>query len=373
LIQTDRALDSSGLRLRTVIFGGEALDLSSLRPWFERHGEKAPQLVNMYGITETTVHVTYRPLTSADLDNSYSVIGSPIPDLQVYLLDQYLQPVPIGIAGEICVGGAGLAAGYLGRADLTAERFVPDPFGSSAGARLYRSGDLGRHLPDGDIDYLGRIDHQVKIRGFRIELGEVEAALATHPQVGEGLVILGEHSPGEKRLVAYCVLNSAEICAASQIREFLKAKLPEYMVPARVVILPGFPLTANGKIDRRSLPEPDQLSPPGRDGENAEPLTAIEKVIADIWQELLHLDAVGPEENFFDLGGDSLLIIQAHGRIRAKLCHEISVLDMFRYPTIRALALNFSGSKKEFQSEFERAENIAKRQREARQRRRHSG
>jgi amino acid adenylation domain-containing protein len=371
LIQADRALDSTALRLRTVIFGGEALDLSSLRRWFERHGDKSPQLVNMYGITETTVHVTYRPLTAADLDNSHSVIGSPIPDLQVYLLDQYLQPVPKGIAGEICVGGAGLAAGYLGRADLTAERFVPDPFGVHAGARLYRSGDLGRYLPDGDIDYLGRTDHQVKIRGFRIELGEIEAALVSHPQVGEGLVILSEHSSSEKWLVAYCVLKSGEICAGSQIRDFLKAKLPEYMIPARVVILPAFPLTANGKIDRRSLPEPDQLSPAVRVGGRTEPLTAIEQAIADIWQELLHLDAVGPEENFFDLGGDSLLIIQAHGRIRAKLACEISVLDMFRYPTIRSLAQNLSGSKKEFQPEFERTENMAKRQREARQRRRH--
>ena len=371
LIQVDCALDSSGLRLRSVIFGGEALEPSSLRPWFERHGDQLPQLVNMYGITETTVHVTNRPLTVADLDNSRSVIGSPIPDLQVYLLDQYLQPVPMGIAGEICVAGAGLAAGYLGLPDLTAERFVPDPFGVHAGARLYRSGDLGRYLPDGDIDYLGRIDHQVKIRGFRIELGEIEAALASHPQIGEDLVILSDHSSEGKRLVAYCVLKSGEICAGSQIREFLKAKLPEYMVPARVIILPAFPLTANGKIDRRALPEPDQLSPVGRESEHTESLTALEQAIADIWQELLHLDAVGPEENFFDLGGDSILIIQAHGRIRAKLCCEISVLDMFRYPTIRALAQNFSGSNERFQPEFERTENMAKRQREARQRRRH--
>ena len=186
------------LALRLVIFGGEALEPASLAPWFARHGDERPRLVNMYGITETTVHVTYRPVRAADLAGG-SLIGEPIPDLAVHLLDASLRPVPIGVPGEIHVGGAGLAQGYLGRPDLTAERFVPDPFAGRPGARLYRSGDLARRLPDGDLEYLGRIDQQVKIRGFRIELGEIEAALAAQPGVREAVVLAREGA--ERRLV----------------------------------------------------------------------------------------------------------------------------------------------------------------------------
>jgi amino acid adenylation domain-containing protein len=207
LIQAEESsIESSSLALRLVIFGGEALDFRTLKPWFERHGDQHPRLVNMYGITETTVHVTYRPITAADLVGSgNSLIGVPIPDLGVYVLDRNRNPVPIGVPGELCVGGAGVGQGYLKRPELTAERFIPNPFDPGGGERLYRSGDRVRYLPNRDIEYLGRIDAQVKIRGFRIELGEIEATLSQHPGVRDVAVVLREDESTEKRLVAYVV------------------------------------------------------------------------------------------------------------------------------------------------------------------------
>ncbi|HWI65917.1 MAG TPA: amino acid adenylation domain-containing protein, partial [Symbiobacteriaceae bacterium] len=206
LINAEANLGVGDLALRYVIFGGEALELQSLRPWFEQHGDRTPRLINMYGITETTVHVTYRPITLADLDQGLgSVIGCPIPDLQVYVLDVNRQFLPPGVPGEMYVGGAGLARGYLKRAELTAERFIPDPISGRPGARLYKTGDLARWRPDGDLEYLGRVDHQVKVRGFRIELGEIEAGLNLHDAVREAVVIPREDSPGDRRLVAYIV------------------------------------------------------------------------------------------------------------------------------------------------------------------------
>src|SRR6185369_13881550 len=206
--------ESASLALRLVIFGGEALELQSLAPWFERHGDEQPLLVNMYGITETTVHVTYRPIRKIDLETAGgSVIGERIPDLQTYVLDERQQPVPIGVAGELYVGGGGLARGYLQRPGLTAERFVPHPWGE-AGARLYRTGDRGRYLANGELEYLGRVDRQVKVRGFRIELGEIEAALAEHEAVQEAVVVEREDTPGDKHLVAYVVANTAAVFTA---------------------------------------------------------------------------------------------------------------------------------------------------------------
>ena len=230
LIQAEETIGQKDLALRYVIFGGEALEVQALRPWYERHRDH-PKLVNMYGITETTVHVTYRPLSQSDL-NSGSVIGAPISDLQVYILDGDSQPTPIGVAGEIYVGGSGLARGYLNRPELTAERFIPSPFGHEPGARLYKTGDLARFLPGRDIEYLGRIDHQVKIRGFRIELGEIESVLRQHPSVREVAMLAREDAPGEKRLVAYVVPR--EPITASELRSHLKRLVPEYMVPGGV-------------------------------------------------------------------------------------------------------------------------------------------
>ncbi len=245
------------LALKWVAFGGEALEPASLAPWFARHGDQQPRLVNMYGITETTVHVTYRPVERQDVKRS--VIGRPIPDLGLYVLDGEFQPLPVGVPGEIHVGGAGLARGYLGRPELTAERFIPNAWGEP-GSRLYRSGDLARRLPDGDLEYLGRIDHQVKVRGFRIELGEIESALAAHPAVREAVVLARDSvtGAGEKRLVAY-VVPAGDAPALAELRDALAGSLPEYMLPSALVVLEKLPLTANGKVDRRALPEPEAV------------------------------------------------------------------------------------------------------------------
>ncbi|MEY3866260.1 MAG: hypothetical protein RLZZ338_151 [Cyanobacteriota bacterium] len=660
------------LSLRLVIFGGEALDLQSLRPWFKRHGDAKPQLVNMYGITETTVHVTYRPLTEADLNSKGSVIGRAIPDLQLYILDSYLQPVPIGIPGEIYVGGAGVTRGYLNREQLSAERFIADPFNPNTEARLYKTGDLARYLPNREIEYLGRIDHQVKIRGFRIELGEIEAALGQHSSVGENLVIQKSDGDGNKQLVAYIVpkLNTAfpvvqmlklqrqgilqpescyelangmtivhqnksetdfvyqeifqercylkhgitlndgdsvidvganiglftlfvahqcknakiyafeplpplyeklrlnvelygvnaqvfqlgisqesrqatftyyphntvvsgqyadaeqeretvktfllnqeqefvtgenidqwleerlkgeqftcELTSLSEmirklqieridllkvdaeksegdvlagiaaedwkkikqlvievhdiegrlqsiqemliergytlvieqdkllentnlysvyarlvtdenqalsrehqadvelnwqwssqnklltdLRQFLQAQLPEYMIPSAFVLLDAFPLTVNGKIDTRSLPELNANGAIRKTSEN--PQTEIEQKIAAVWQEVLKLNAVGRDDNFFEVGGHSLLLIQVNQKLNAALNAKLSMLEMFQYPTIRALGERLSETKLESAPTTDNKgrrperQNLLQQQRKARQQKR---
>ena len=372
LIPADlKAAASDQLRLRAVIFAGEALDIPSLRPWVERHGDKIPQLINMYGITETTVHSTYRLITTADLDSTRSVIGRPIPDLQIYLLDAHLEPVPIGLPGEIHVGGGGVALGYLNRPGLTAERFIPDPYASEAGARLYRSGDLARRLENGDLEYLGRMDQQVKIRGFRIELGEIEATLTTHAQVAAALALLREEPSGDKRLIAYVVPQHGEICTPSELRHFAKAKLPEYMVPARFVILPAFPLTPNGKIDRGALLSLDQCVDDYAEAMQSPPVTALEQTIAEIWRKLLQVDKIGIHDNFFDLGGDSLLIIRAQRELQEQLGLKTSVVEMFRHPTIGALAefLRRDGAE-DRDGGLDAIAELAGRQKDARERRR---
>ncbi|EQB97758.1 hypothetical protein B738_29141, partial [Photorhabdus temperata subsp. temperata M1021] len=238
--------------LRYIIFGGEALDPGMLKPWYARRAETLPQLVNMYGITETTVHVTYRALSYHDAEQITSPIGTRIPDLALYLLDKYGQPVPLGAVGELYIGGVGVARGYLNRPELTAERFLTDPFSREPDARMYRTGDLARYLPDGNLAFLGRNDQQVKIRGFRIEPGEIEARLMEHPAVSEALVLaLGDGQ--DKRLAAY-VVAEADDRLVNSLRAHLSAILPDYMVPAAFVRLDVFPLTPNGKLDRRALP-----------------------------------------------------------------------------------------------------------------------
>ena len=306
LIQVEESGASATLSLRYIIFGGEALEMRSLRPWFDRHGDRKPQLVNMYGITETTVHVTYRPLSIDDLESG-SVIGTPIPDLQIYILDPQGSPVPVGVPGEMYVGGAGLARGYLRRPELTEQRFVPDHLTGKAGSRLYRTGDLARFLPGREIEYLGRIDDQVKIRGFRIELGEIESILCLHPAVREASVIPREDVPGSKQLVAYVVCAGTHP-SQSGLREHLKKKLPEYMVPAAFVFLDALPLTNNGKIDRRALPAPEPERPE-MTREYVAPRTSTEKRLASIWSKVLRVEKVGAHDNFFELGGDSILSI----------------------------------------------------------------
>jgi amino acid adenylation domain-containing protein len=328
---------SEALSLRLVIFGGEALDVQGLRPWLQRHGDKRPQLVNMYGITETTVHVTYRPITMGDVEAAQrSPIGVPIGDLQVYLLDTYYNLVPVGVAGEMYVGGEGVARGYLNRAELSAERFVPNPFSDKPGARLYRTGDLARISEGGELEFLGRVDHQVKIRGYRIELGEVEAVLGQHPGVREAVVVVREHDLGDKRLVAYVVAHLGRAPSVGELRGYLRVKLPEYMLPSALVVLDALPLTENGKVDRNALPDPNTVS--SEDAGEAPPETELEQTIAAVWKELLKSDCVGVHSNFFDLGGHSILLAQAHAKLSEITQREIPMIAMFQFPTISSLA-----------------------------------
>ncbi|RBP25737.1 MULTISPECIES: non-ribosomal peptide synthetase [Bacillus] len=323
--------ENKSLQLRYVIFGGEALEPISLLPWFQRYGEKKPQLINMYGITETTVHVTYYPITQDDVQHaSRSNIGKRIPDLEVYILDAYQQPVPIGVDGEIYIGGAGLARGYLNRPELTAERFIPHPFSSDPKARLYRTGDLARYLPDGNLDYRGRIDHQVKIRGFRIEIGEIESTLNAYASIKEAVVIVREDQPGDKRLVAY-VVGDGNVGAW---REYLKAKLPSYMVPSRFVTMEAIPLTANGKVDREVLPMPEEEQ---TNSEAVAPRNSNEKILATIWKQVLGVKKVGIHDNFFEIGGDSILSIQIISQASQEGL-KLTPKQMFECPTIAELA-----------------------------------
>jgi len=337
LIQAELSERKADLALRYVIFGGEALELQSLRPWLERYGDERPLLVNMYGITETTVHVTYRPIRWDDVRSGQgSVIGMPIPDLQLYILDPVGQPVPIGVPGEMYVGGAGVARGYLNRPELTAQRFVHDPFAARPDARLYRSGDLARRMENGDIEYLGRIDHQVKIRGFRIELGEIEAGIARHPAVREVAVLAREDAPGDKRLTAYVVAEGPPGDLLDRLRALIRSTMPEYMVPAHFVMLDTLPLTENGKVDRKALPAP-VMSRAGSGQSYAAPRTPVETSIAAIWEAVLGIERVGIHDHFFELGGDSILSIQVVARCR-QAGLSISPRDLFRSPTVAQLA-----------------------------------
>ncbi len=334
----EAAAESRHLGLRTVIFGGEALDLQSLRPWFARHGDERPQLVNMYGITETTVHVTYRALTTGDAaEGNGSLIGEALPDLYVYVLDQQLEPVAVGVAGELYVGGAGVGRGYLNRPELTAQRFIADPYAAVAGARLYRTGDLGRRLANGELEYLGRIDQQVKIRGFRIELGEVEATLYEQAGVKEAVIVARELSGGEKQLVAYIVGDEQAPVSVNELRSGLKRTLPEYMVPAAFVMLERLPLTENGKLDRSALPAPyqdrDEL-----EQEYVGPRTENEQTVANIFSEILRIDKLGVNDNFFELGGHSLLATQVLTRLLERFKVEVSLRRLFETPTVAGLA-----------------------------------
>jgi amino acid adenylation domain-containing protein len=335
--EEDAVRPAKELTLRLVIFGGEALDVQSIQSWFARHGDEHPQLVNMYGITETTVHVTYRPLTMADVREAWgSPIGIPIPDLQLYLLDAHLNPVPIGVPGELHVGGAGVARGYLNRPELTTTKFIYNPFSTEPGARLYKSGDLARYLPDGSLEYLGRIDQQVQIRGFRVEPGEIETVLGQHPAVRETIVMAREDTPGDKRLVAYVVSEQPSTPTYSALRDFLKAKLPDYMVPSAFVRLDALPLTTNGKVDRRALPAPDHMRP-DLDSVFVAPHSPVEKTLAEIWCQSLGIDRVGLHDNFFDLGGDSIRSLQVQSTAQGSGLH-FALHQLFQYQTIYELA-----------------------------------
>ncbi len=313
LVQVEESGVAKSLSLRRVIFGGEALNFANLGPWFARHGNLTPQLINMYGITETTVHVTYRPLVAADATEQRSLIGTPIPDLRIYLLDSKRRPVPPGVVGELYIGGAGVARGYLNRPDLTGERFLPDPFTAEAGSRMYKSGDLGRLLNNGDIEYLGRSDSQVKVHGYRIELGEIEAALAQHHGVQQTVVVARKDGPGAAKLVAYIVGKSGTNLTPTELREYLEKKLPAHMIPFAYVTMEAIPLTVNGKVDKARLPAPEVgAGSPTR--VYVAPRTSQEKIMANIFAEVLGIEQVGVTDNLFELGADSLHVFQITSR-----------------------------------------------------------
>ncbi|TDQ00487.1 non-ribosomal peptide synthetase [Labedaea rhizosphaerae] len=331
LIEADQQRPAD-LALRWVIFGGEALVPQRLADWFARHPRHAPRLVNMYGTTETTVHVTHKLLDDATTGVG-SPIGRPIADLRAYVLDRALRPVPPGVDGELHVAGTGVARGYLGRPGLTADRFVPDPFGEP-GARMYRTGDLVRWTASGELEHRGRADDQVKLRGFRIEPGEIEAALATHQGVGHAVVALREDEPGKRQLVAYVVAPAGGTAPGQDVlRAHARRLLPVHMVPSAFVPLDVLPLTRNGKLDRRALPAPDfAASSAGRT-----PTTDVEKALCAVFAEVLGLPSVTVDDNFFDLGGDSIVSIQVVGKAAAAGL-AMSPRDLFAHQTVAALA-----------------------------------
>jgi amino acid adenylation domain-containing protein len=315
-----------GLR---ALCGGEALGTALAAEVRGRVGE----LWNVYGPTETTIWSSAERVGEASLrGRAHAPIGRPLSNTQIYLLDASGQPVPVGVAGELYIGGAGVTRGYRGRPGHTAERFVPDPFGRKPGARLYRTGDLGRWLPDGAIEFMGRNDAQVKVRGFRVELGEIEARLAEHAAVRQAVVVAREDVPGDRRLVAYLV-GGVE---TDTLRAHLRRSLPEYMVPAAFVVLEAMPLTPNGKVDRKALPAPDLAS---AEGEYVTPRTPVEEVLAEIWAEVLRLERVGVHESFFELGGHSLMAIRVISRVRAVFGVELPLRVLFEGPTIAELAV----------------------------------
>jgi amino acid adenylation domain-containing protein/non-ribosomal peptide synthase protein (TIGR01720 family) len=324
--------------LRLVIIGGEQALREKVKMWQDRIGT-IPELINTYGPTEATVVTTLcklSSLASAELHLQQMPIGRPIRNVQVYLLDQYLQPVPVGVPGELYIGGAPLAKGYLNSPELTQEKFIPNPFSQKQGARLYKTGDLARYLADGNIEYLRRSDHQVKIRGFRIELGEIEAVLSQHPNVLQTVVIVRDDVPGDKRLVAYLVVKQQPSPTISHLRHYLTQKLPEYMVPTAFVFLDTMPLTPSGKLDRRSLPAPERIRSELEETYIA-PQTIIEKELAAIWAQVLGLKKIGINDNFFELGGDSILSLQVISKAnQAGL--NFTLKQLFQHQTIAQLA-----------------------------------
>ncbi|MGF2037455.1 MAG: non-ribosomal peptide synthetase [Nostoc sp. CmiVER01] len=343
--------------LQIIIVAGEACGSDLVTQW-----SNGRRFFNAYGPTESTVCATIAESTP---DISQLPIGCPIANTQVYILDEYLQRVPVGVAGELHIGGVGIARGYLNRPELTADKFIRNPFSDKLGDRLYKTGDRARYLPDGNIEFLGRIDHQIKIRGYRIELGEIEAVLVNHPKIKETLVLAREDKLGEKRLFAYVVaeqktseiFNQEKFVTTSELRNFLQKKLPEYMMPSAFVFLERMPLTPNGKIDHRALPVPEnrQLETP-----YIRPQTKVERLITNIWQQLLQIEKVGVEDNFFHLGGHSLLIVKLQVELNEIFDKEIPIIELFKYPTIKSLAEYLTENNNEStysQQAYEKAEN----------------
>jgi non-ribosomal peptide synthetase component F len=319
-----------------MLCGGEALP----RDLADRLLPLGSELWNMYGPTETTIWSLVERVLPGE---AHPGIGRPIANTQVYILDAAGRPVPVGVPGELYIGGAGLARGYLKRPELTTERFVRDPFSTTPGARMYRTGDLARWRADGTVQCLGRADHQVKIRGYRIEPGEIEAALAKHADVVQNVVVARADSTGEQRLVAYVIARQGVTLDPAGLRKFLAQDLPDYMVPSTYVAQEQFPLTPNGKVDRKALPDPG-ASALAVSTSYAAPTSETETALAAIWQEVLNIPRVGRNDNFFDLGGHSLLVVQVQSRIQKTLGHVLPIVDFFQHTTVTTLAARLSSN-----------------------------
>jgi acyl-coenzyme A synthetase/AMP-(fatty) acid ligase/acyl carrier protein len=338
--------------LHTIIVGGEACSAATAARW-----SRGRRLFNAYAPTEATVFATTTQYV--DADGRIPPLGWPISNMQVYLLDPHLRPVPIGITGEIHVGGVGLARGYLNRQRLTAERFVPNPFSRIPGARLYKTGDLARFVAAGAIEFAGRADQQVKVRGFRIELGEIETALGQHPGVRDAVVVVREDAPGGKRLIAYVVAREELTLTTSEMRDYLKMTLPEYMVPSSFVVLETLPLTATGKVDRNALPAPEQARPELTQAYVA-PRTAVEEVLCRFFSEVLQIEPVGVRDSFFELGGHSLLATQISSRVRAAFQVELPLRTLFEAPTVERVAASLLNDEEQRQRVEHTAELLLK-------------
>ncbi|WP_420029266.1 amino acid adenylation domain-containing protein [Mycobacterium intracellulare] len=328
----DGARSGPRLNVRALVFGGEALSPQRLAKWLDSHPHR-PRVINMYGITETTVHASYREIVDNDIDTNASPIGMPLAHLGFFVLDAWLRPVPEGVTGELYIAGSGVAAGYVGRAGLTASRFVACPFGED-GARMYRTGDLVRWGPGGQLHYLGRADEQVKIRGYRIELGEIQSALTELDGIEQAAVVAREDRPGDKRLVGYITGTADPV----EVRARLAEHLPAYMVPATVLAVDAMPLTANGKLDTRALPAPDHSHRSQGSDHYRAPTTAVERALADIYTHVLGVENVGIDDSFFDLGGDSLSAMRLVAEVNTGLDVHLGVRALFEAPTIRRLA-----------------------------------
>jgi amino acid adenylation domain-containing protein len=351
-------LGESGLdaceSLRLVFSGGEALSVEVQERFFKR---LPSELINQYGPTEASVDATYF-ICRRESHRGTVPIGRPIANTRTYVLDARMSPAPVGVTGELYIAGTGLARGYLGRPSLTAERFIPDPFSTDAGARLYRTGDVVRWLADGELEFIGRADNQVKVRGYRVELGEIEAALAAYDSVRDCIVLAREDEPGDKRLVAYVVTaNDAPALSAAECRAHLKERLPEYMVPSAFVTLEALPINANGKVDRRALPAPDSSLVSDI---YVAPRDAVEEMIAEVWAEVLRVERVGVEDNFFESGGHSLLAMQVVSHLRQLMGCELPLRLMFEEPTVAGLAAALSRDPESRESALRAAQMLAR-------------
>ena len=361
----------SGLALRRLLVGVEPIP----EPLLSTISKNVPGLcvINGYGPTEATICATLYNVPDSLGPKRNTPIGRAVQNMQIYLLDPYGQLVPLGVQGEIYIGGVGVAHGYLNRPDLTSERFIADPFSPQTEARLYKTGDMARYLPDGNIQFMGRTDFQLKIRGFRIEAGEIEAVLGCHPAVQEGVVLAREDNSGERHLVAYIVSKQDPGPTVDELRSFLGKTLPDYMVPSAFMMLETIPLTPNGKIDHKALPEAGP-SRPTLVKSYVAPKTEIEQTIATIWQEVLGLDKVGRHDNFFDLGGHSLRMVQVHSKLKAHFDQDLPMVKLFEYPTIAAMAQFFGQGQNEASDSLSKQRQIqdrAARQKKARTRKRH--